>query len=301
MHHDLSSRMLVSNLKGANMPRLSCLIGFCAVVNMGLICIAARGNDFELPPSEVAAQDARILSLQPKIKNADFRVREEAFDEITAPLRKNHGYGRIDSKLAADSTKHAVTELLSYEFGSELPPSTVPRQVRTESIAEAGEALANYTPALIQAVMELHDPESIPLLYRQELLMSGTMATSALAYFGRTEASHVVKLLDEAREGGYKGALEMVVFGMLNNHTIDDPALLGRLETKFILQTYSPRASVRSNGAVGLSYFPDAKARNRLMDMAAHDPWVTTSRLDHKPEYSVRETAEMALRGPVSQ
>jgi hypothetical protein len=276
-------------------------IGFRAILYAGLFGLTANAIASDLSASEVAAQGNRVMSLQPKIKDPDFRVREQAFDEITAPLRKNHGYGIIDPSLAADSTRHAVTELLSYEFGGDMPYSNVPRPVVTESVSQTGEHLASYAPALIQAAMELHDPGSIPLLYRPELLTTGGMATTALAYFGKTEAGHVVELYDHTQNGSYKESLKMVILSMLSQRTIEDPALLDRLDTKFLEQTYSPHASVRTMAAMALSYFPDAKARGPLAFMAAHDPWVDKSARDHKPIFSIRDTAALALRGPISQ
>ena len=165
-----------------------------------------------------------------------------------------------------------VTSLLRAQFPDDVRGQAKP--LLDQNTAEQdGEELSSYIPALMEAVLELHDSGSIPLLYKPEVLTTGRMATSALGYFGHTEASRIIEFFKRAQPGAYKNSLEMTIFSMLHKKTIDSSSLRSEVEAILLRQSYSLPADRKTHGLYrDYRFYLDAYSRNRLTTLASSDP-----------------------------
>jgi hypothetical protein len=135
-------------------------------------------------------------------------------------------------------------------------------------------------------------------------LSTGGMATSALAYFGRTEARRAIDTYLKYPETPIypiRDSLGMVILSMLQQRTIDDPKLLQRLNDILIKESYSRHPLTRTMAAQRLSYFHNEKSYKRLKEMAATDPWSAPGPAGAGRVYGVRIIAQSALDGPIRQ
>jgi hypothetical protein len=153
---------------------------------------------------------------------------------------------------------------------------------------------------LVETTLELHDLSSIPVLYDPYVLETGGMATTALAFFVRTEAPRVVQLYRRSQNDlSYHTSSLTVILSMLTQGTISNAATMAEIREIFLNQALSPVPAERSDAANVLACFPDAAVRARLQDLAAHDPASVMSDADNRRRFFVREAAARALQGPI--
>jgi hypothetical protein len=274
-------------------------------LGMGIMALVALCSVSASPGwagEQVADIDAIVTRERGDLVSDDFELRLRALDAITAPMRED---GHIVAERSTPRATAAITELLRCEF-DDCPQTRVsggPPNVGPDQDGEASEAESEYLANLMQAVMELHDPASVPLLYRPDVLTTGGMAAQALAYFGKTEAAHVVQLFEQTSKDPkrrlYHTALGIVIYCMLWRNNIEDPNLRAKLEAFYYNESFSPRALDRSNAVKGLSYFHLPRDRQRLEQIASSDPWLSLPQLDGKRSYTIRDMARHALSGPM--
>jgi hypothetical protein len=264
-----------------------------------LLCGASAGRAATLPPAIAAAQDALVAAEQPDLRSSDWRLRLRAFYKITAAIRGAAGSGALDPAQATSSARHAVTSLLAAEVPGIRTDQPSIQPTATDGESNDREASSAYLAGLVEAVLALHDPGSIPVLYQPYVLETGGMATQALAYFGHSEARRVFNLFTHAKDRRFGASLQMVIMHMLSDHTLDDQDTLQAVEKTFLADAQSSKPGERLMATRGLSYFSDPEARATLTAMAESDSYANVPGLDGKRGYDIREAAALALRGPI--
>ena len=125
------------------------------------------------------------------------------------------------------------------------------------------------------------------------------MAIRALAYFGRTEAPHIVQLYEHDHSLFSHNTYRLVILSMLEQNTVTDPATLKKIEDLMLAQASSRNWEDRSMAVEAVSFFTDQAARARLTDMSLHDPSMETDP-DNTKHYDIREKAARALQHPMA-
>jgi hypothetical protein len=241
-----------------------------------------------LTAQQAAAQDAIVVAQRGKPDTA-------AFDAIYANIRSVCG-GQIRPECATKSAKLAMTDLLR----ATIPCASMPPQSEHTSgtSPDSADSEEGYLPGVIDTVRQLHDPSSIPVLYNAYILATGGIAIQALAYFGRTEAPHIIYLYEHDHSLFVHTAYSMVILSMLAQKTVSDAATMRKIEQIMLTQSVAGGASDRELAVEALSYFTDEAARARLTEISLHDPEIYVPALTKKPQYVIREKAVLALQHP---
>ncbi len=252
-----------------------------------------------LTANDATAQNRVVEAELADLQSPELEMRSRALDRITQAIRAASGdENRIDPAYATESAKRAVTKLLRIEVrGPKESVRDLSHLTETE-IRGQGEDYAAYDGALLEAVHALHDPGSIEYLYDPHILERGGLATGALAYFGHTEAGRILQLYCDNRDENYHAALDSVILSMLSQRTVDDRAILHKIEEIFLAKAVSPRPIDRSLATPVLSFFFDPTARTVLKTMAERDPYLAPPDRQGQRHYTIREYASAALRRP---